>query len=467
MRVLFAIFALTFIAHAGFALFVAHNSGVGETYPILGSDSVDYAQIARTLLHSGQFYAGDTHQLLFRRPPLYPTLIAGTMFLFGESVGPLITIIIQLFLFALATALTLRIARVWISQKQSIAVALLFALEPATWYATATLLSDAMFLALLVASIFFLVVPSSRIKRNYIISAVLLALAVLTRSIAQFFPIIILLYFICHENTNLLRLKRGALYLACFLLTLAPWMYWSNQAYGSMAISTDGVAVHFIHTLPEFLSLETGQNAQEISERLRTLITSRAEQSGQTMTTLMAEESSRIVFGNPFAYAKFHIVKTLPFFLSDGVREMFAHIHLMNPKQPNIGNYLLRGDFFGLCSIIISTPTLIVAILGALGWLLIWATVIIGTLSPPTRTGLPRNIVMLCVLLILLQAALIGPASTPRHRIPALPWIFLLAVPGVKIAVECLFGHSQKDPDKGYSHQGRALGSTQLAKLVE
>jgi len=427
------LFASILIVHLAFAMWVSYTALPTEHYPLLGNDSRSYAQMARTLLAEGQFYSENAPQVIAQRPPLFPTLIASAVYLVGEQNGFLAIVVLQTILFAFAIVLVYRIALFWLPQRQSIAIAILLAIEPATWYTTSILLSDTVFFFLLISSVYLLVRPHAHKKEtsDYIASAVLMGLATLTRSIAQFFPLAIVFYILFDRTSWKLRLRNATIYCVCFLAIILPWMTWNNYRSHNFVISTDSVAVHYRHTLPEFLSFITHQDAQTIRDQSLARLQQRAQEEHRPLTSLIMEESSRIIVTHPFAYARFHIIKSLPFFLSDGIRETLVQLRILRQEQPNIGNYLLRGNIRALFYTMITTPALLIAFFGALVWLLIWIAVANGVLQPSSRTGLTKRFVLLCVMLTLLQAALIGPASTPRHRIPALPWIFMLAVPGI------------------------------------
>lgn len=434
-RTLLYLTIITFIAHAAFAFFVSYTALPGESFPLLGNDSRGYAEIARSVLNNGQFFT-DAEQILTRRPPLYPLFIAGTMFIFGEYYGLHIVVGLQILLFSLVVALTFRIARFWLTRKQSIVVAALLAIEPATWFTVSVLLSDTLFLSLLMISVYILITPRDLTYRKSALSAFALGLAALTRSIAQFFPLIAIIYIIIAKRSLRARVLNSLVFVTFFVLTLAPWMVWSSLNFGSSAISTDSISVHYNHTLPEYIASRTGEDLKTLRKTTRTDIRLRAINENRSATTIMIEESKRIIFAHPFAYAKFHIIKSLPFFLSDGVRETLVQLHTLNERQPNIGNFILRADFRGLFMAVAYSPTIMIIVLGALAWLSIWASVAFSVFAPSFSFPLPRRVITFCILLILLQAALIGPAATPRHRIPALPIIFLLAVPGFSFLIQ-------------------------------
>lgn len=186
---------------------------------LIQSDTGSYLRPGSNLLLHGQFASGGVPEI--GRTPGYPLFLA----LFSCA-GPLAVALAQVLLSAASVILVYRIARaLYAGERVALIAAWLFAFEPLTAVYSIVLLSETLFLFLLLLAIERLIAfLSTHNLRVLAISGLALAAAIFVRPIAYYLPIALAIGLaVALRRVPVLRWKAPAVFLLCSVPWLAAW----------------------------------------------------------------------------------------------------------------------------------------------------------------------------------------------------------------------------------------------------
>jgi 4-amino-4-deoxy-L-arabinose transferase-like glycosyltransferase len=197
----------------------------------LERDAQRYDIMARTLLQEGVLtFQGH----LAMMSPLYPMFVAGCYALPGPD--RLAVLLAQAVLGATMTAAIYLICRRLFSEKAALVSALFGALYYPLIAISQSVLSEALFIPLLVFSLLAALCALHANKNvHFALAGILTGLACLCRPVILYFPpmlVLVALAGLLRRKLNI-RLLGLALYLTCFYLTLSPWAYRNWRELGT------------------------------------------------------------------------------------------------------------------------------------------------------------------------------------------------------------------------------------------
>jgi len=431
----------------------AHNPSA-YPYPVIPGDSVHYAHWADNILalHAYQ----DTPGVPLRAaPPGYPALLAGAKALTGSQSA---IVVVQILFTCLALALIYTMARTLLPAYLAIVPALVYALDPVVILADTTLLTDGLFSALLVC-IVYLAFFQERIKglSRAALVGLLLGGAIMLRPIGEFLVFVFPALYILQEwmrkkeeRENAPRLKMLGAFLAACAIVVVPWMARNELIFHSFEISPlgghnlltydvrgflawrslEGTA----HPLPAILVLRHVNDPvfADVDKRIAHDLAS-ITPPGQDPQSYEGALAVRYIAHDPLGYAYFDAVNTVPFFVASSLGS-YGQV---------IGQLRNNTDFYAPTSLSIldawhsiRRPENIGQFLGALRaiapvaleiawWVLVALAAVIGLWSRRRDFA-----VLLCAVLVLYFAVLTGPMAAARYRIPAEPYLLILAAAG-------------------------------------
>ncbi len=221
-RLILVIFSVAVVARLGFIA----ARGVLTT-----PDTSEYQLLARNVLRFHAFSTSERPPLqpAISRPPVYPLFLA--LFL-PASPSPIIPAIAQAILDALVCALLFLMASRIARPPFAVTVSLLYALHPGAMSASATLLSDVLFAALLVAAVFLATAAAERLSPVIALcSGVAFGLATLCRSIGVMYLIAVICVLLFR------RFRRTALVMTLgAAIIVAPWIVRSSRVAGQFVL---------------------------------------------------------------------------------------------------------------------------------------------------------------------------------------------------------------------------------------
>ena len=458
---------------ASFAYFSSLAAGNPDAnpYPVVAGDSVHYAQWGNNLLtlHAYQETPGEP---LRAAPPGYPALLAGIKFVTG-SMTPVV--ILQILLASLASVLIYRMARTFtpleakpltglIPAPYALLPALVYALDPMTVFSDSAIMTDGIFSALLVCTV-YVAFFQSRVRGPVRWGLVGLLLGGLTmiRPIAEFLVVVFPAMYLLREwlavrqsnpmsdvRVDGARWKATVACIAGFVLVVTPWMIRNHTHFGSYEISPLGGHNLLTFSVRGFLAWRVlGETEQPLPAILvlrhandpvfsavdATIAKDLAAitPQGEDTQSYEGQLAVRYILHDPIGYAYFHAVNTIPFFLSSSIA---FYGQLAEQVRDNQGFYaptmLSLFDALGRMRHPESLASFTAAVLDAapillemMFWMLVSLLALIALILRRRDFS-----ILLFVVLVAYFAALTGPMAMARYRVPAEPYLLILAVVG-------------------------------------
>ena len=436
---------------------LAASNPSSTPYPVLSGDSVHYAHWADNILvlHAYQ----DTPGVPLRAaPPGYPALLSAVKALTG-SMTPVV--LLQIALTALALVLIYRMARTLVPLPFATVTALAYGLDPMVILTDTSILTDALFSSLLVV-IIYLAFFQSRLHGalRWGVIGLLLGTAIMVRPIGEFLIIVLPAAYLYREWMQGMRVDGSrvqaicAFVLGCAII-VAPWMARNDAIFGSVEISPLGghnlmtfdvrgfLAWRALqtssHPLPAFLVLrhENDPVFAQVDQRIAADL-ARITPPGDDTQSYEGQLAIRYILQDPIRYAYFDVVNTTPFFLSSSIASYGQIVEQLRNNQ----------DFFApaslslfaslsairhpesLHSFMSAVWSVAPTVLEVFWWLLVTVLALAGLILRRRDFG-----ILICALLVAYFAVLTGPMSNSRYRIPAEPYLLILAAAGLESLV--------------------------------
>lgn len=429
---------------------ISRGGNPAMTLPILGSDSLEYATLARNLVDHHTFsvqstdpYAPDTFRTIG-----YPLFVAFFLALgLPLAAVPLIQIIL-----ALLTGYGIYLIGNSLFKSRLIGgiAGLVYVLDPVTIINSLTIVTDTLYVFLLVYAIYFLFCSHRNEWERATLAGLLLGFSTLVRPISMF----LLAIFIVLLAAKLWNKKESWKKVACcigilclfYSIIVLPWVVRNKEMMGVYGISTVKSFNLYHYYIPEFLAYKHGISPSDARKIVGKGLWKFDERS-LVNATLMQERGLEFIKEDPFGYGKFHIVKTLPFFLSSGFETLFTGYNDASGKdtlpivRENMTNLLLHRDFAGMFWAASQSPLIAIEQI-LLGMLFILA---IGAIIFAYRRR-QLSVISFLWMMVLYFAFLTGPVAYSRYRQPATPFLFLLATYAIVIRSQKPYETSHNDP---------------------
>src|SRR3989344_1291734 len=421
---------------------LGHMPHSASQYPIVEGDSSSYFILAQNLLQNHVYSLSASPPFIpesFRLPG-YPFFLY-----FFQLLGfPLVLIIfVQMLLGSGSVVLTYLLGKKFLSEKPAFIAAILLCIEPTTLFFSTFVGSETVFIFALLLGIYLFLRKEENFVRGFLLAFVgglFFGFAILTRVIAQFLPPFMFIAYLALYRKELRPYAKSAAHLAAFcigiMLVIAPWSLRNHALYGVFDISATPYVNFAQYNLPLFYSyshrVPLGETFAMYQEPLRSPPPPAAS---LTNKPIFQKQIRDTLEGNFFSYLYFHAVKTVPFFVTDGVRDMNRYVWLVPipPDQTNFSDMLIRGDIAGIAKYFISpSPNLWMLLVGSVPWILITALWLFELAYVLIKR--PDTFWFVCIAsgIILYFAFLTGPVTEHRYRMPAAPFMLLLAVEGAR-----------------------------------
>ena len=187
------------------------------------SDSVSYLEMGKNLMLYKDLIVNIDWGVSAWRTPLYP-LFVGIFYKIIPSVW--FIILAQNVVGVINILLTYKIGKLVFNSKVGFLGALLLIFESSRLILTNQVMSETLFVLLVLLMVYYFAKGIKEGKTSYIvISAVFCGLGALTRIVIQFFPIGVLLFFIIYGITTKKKwLLSAILFVSVFAVTISPWL---------------------------------------------------------------------------------------------------------------------------------------------------------------------------------------------------------------------------------------------------
>ena len=431
-----AVVRLTLLAAA---LFRAGSSGV------FSIDTASYLIPGRNLLLHGRFVADGVPDLL--RTPGYSLFLAITS-LAGLPVAAAINVLVSVF----SVLIVWRLGRVAFDDNRiALLAAWLFAFEPLSVFYSVSLLSETLFLALLLLSLerlaVFLRWHSLRVLA---VAGFWLAAATLVRPASYYLPVALALgLFLVLAREHGLRWKAPAVLLISVLPWLAAWQMrnWLETGYGRFSSAAEmniylnvaaDVTARVEHRPFLDVSREMGYlGAADPSEQdylFQPYLTRHPEQVGWSQgqrLDFMQSEANRILRAHPRAYAQASLMSLFELIFNPGAGN-FDQL-LMPRSSASVSNLRNEGAFRGAIVLIRTQPRASIEKAIFELWVLgLYLLAVRGVFRSGMRHPCLWLLLGVSLYFVIVTAAAAGPGLNARLRLPIMPVVCIFAAAGLQ-----------------------------------
>ncbi|MEK7511115.1 MAG: glycosyltransferase family 39 protein [Patescibacteria group bacterium] len=402
------------LGSTGFLVWVASAQGLNPA--AITGDAKGYLLLADNL-RTQQVFSVATSAPFYPesfRAPGYPFFLALLYTVTGSWLG---TLFLQALLLSVAPVLLYLLIRPY-HERAAFWGSIVYALEPLRLFYSASLLSDALFAALLLAAL--LCLQRARGSWRYAgATGFILGISILVRPIAVFLPFVFAGFALWSYRPLLQGVKIAGIIVVIAVLTVLPWSLRNYELFGSFNVSSVGAANLMLYNAPEFLKFNPAPEGRVVYERFKEEqeMLPREEALSLARTPIFTASFKEVIQGEELSYLFFHVFKTMPFFLSDGLRDVIRLFNVEIGTMPNITTDLLTGRVGNIISYLLGGGIAIwLFIIGITFWgitTLFWLWCVVQTL----RGRMHYSWAFLGVL-ILYFALLTGPVSNARYRLP-------------------------------------------------
>ncbi len=387
-------------------------------------DVKGYLLLAENLYEHGVFSLSLEEPLMpdsFRAPG-YPSFLAALYAVFGSW---LMVLVAQSVVVSVAPALLYLVVRP-LHERAAWWGSIAFALEPIRLFASSVLLSDALFVCLLLGMLLLFIKAVERSSLALVAGVgLLLGAAILVRPIAQFLPLVLLGYLAFQRVPWRRALPLAAVFLLVCAALVLPWMARNHARFGSWSISSVSTYNLAVYNAPEYARYRPSGERAQILEAFaaRQAALPQHEQLSLARAGEFSAVFWDVVRGSEPDYALFHVFKTIPFFLTDGLRDT-VRLFGVELRMPNITSALLSGKV-GELGASLRGDWLSVALLvaGSGTWALVLC--LCAWLIYLCLRGRADKRWLFFAALALYFALLTGPVSNARYRLPAEGFLFV------------------------------------------
>ena len=198
---------------------------------LLNIDAQGYERLALNLLNGYGFTASQNKHFVpeFLRTPGYPLFIAGIYKLFSPK--PEVVVLIQIFLDVVSVILLYLIGSIIGSKKIALLAAGIRALDPSAIALSCSLMSETLFISLLLLSLYFihrLIATKNFSFTSTFLLGLTVACCSYVRPVGVYFGILIAIFLLVvfwRLVSKLLLIKFLLVYITIFGLFLSPWIY--------------------------------------------------------------------------------------------------------------------------------------------------------------------------------------------------------------------------------------------------
>ncbi|TSC91543.1 MAG: hypothetical protein CEN90_341 [Parcubacteria group bacterium Licking1014_17] len=409
----------------------------GQDIHFTDNDATQYLNAGINLFRHGVFSMDAQAPLspTMFRTPLYPIFLFAVNFLSGR-LWVVSAYVLQGLIISFAVVYLYRGIKNIFGEKPAFWSAFLFALEPFSNFNTNIITPDSIFTALItIASVAFLKVLFKPVRRNLVISAVALALAVLTKPIAEFIPVLFLIAFFLKWGIARVYIKKAIVFVAVFVVIISPWVIRNYVDFKSLQISS--LPSYNLYLYNAALALASQKNIS--FTKAQNQLMSKAEKdlgiSGNMdlydpkYGNYLRQNALQIIGADPLDYVAAHILTICPFLINDGYQKFYPLVGINFHNSESITLMLKSGNFKDVVSYVFgrSFDNMILFGIGKLFWVVIYAFILCNIYRRIQEKN-KKSLIALAFFAIVIAyfAVLTGPVAAASYRLPVQGLIFLL-----------------------------------------
>ena len=422
---------------------LAYVSTQQETI-FLAPDTLPYINLAKALFAGKGFAVDGVPEIV--RTPGFPVFL-----LPGVAVGHVksTTILLQVLANTLTIYLIYRISlRIFKSVEIALLSALLYSIEPLSILFSCMLLTETVFVAILVCAVFFLIhYLDSRSRVTLSVSAALFAGATYVRPISYFLPIVLTVVLLVWLAAKQPR-KRAVFADICIFFAIAMgllglWHVRNGAVSGYTGFSAIADKNLYFYKGASVLAAAQGVSYYDMQRQMgymdeQAYAARHPDQntwSDSRRFSYMRREGTRILLDHPVAYARIHLTGMARTLLDPGAVDYLKLFRRYPQSGGLLGVIIDEGLWHTVTRLPKERPGVFWTSL-LLGALLILYLALAGA-AILARRGFANNtqvVIILCVVVYFLVLSG-GPNSLGRFRHPLMPFISLLAAYGLSTAI--------------------------------
>jgi len=457
-KVLCAIISLAIIAHLSLfitlkTLATIHPKAIHSSFPMAGGgfDSYQYVTLADNIIEYGNFSLepGVSGNAETFRTPAYPFFVAiikyFTKTLDAVPVGHIVLMALSAFL-----TYTIILSIFPNYKKIALVTVALFAFDPAVFYSTQFIATEALYTFTFLLCMFFLLRKSHQTTTTYTLAGIFFGLSALVRPSGLYMIIPIGVWFLWRIFKSEFKGARRKeilhpvlIFCLAAFLVISPWFMRNGVRTGVYALSSLDAYNTINFNLPVYLSYkgEYKQSIVDIRTDLHKKIgnLSDEEQMDLRNSALIKEVVWETLSPNLFSYAFFHTTKSANFFFSPALKLDISFFQgffeggvgeSWHPQTSFINSIIdgrIKDVFRSLYQNIFYLPeSIFLLIMFLLGLYWYWS-------------ARKSDSVKLIFLVVFFLALLTSPITNPRYRIPVTPFIYLAGVAGSALVFEKIY----------------------------
>ncbi|MCH8904223.1 MAG: glycosyltransferase family 39 protein [Bacteroidetes bacterium] len=408
---------------------------------ILVRDPLQYHQMAIDIMETGTFQS-----ILPHRTPGYPTFIFLIYSVFGTN--PWVVLLLQILINIATLWLIYIIAKILFSKSVALIGAFIYSVEPLAISNSLKLLSDTVFVFVVLAAIALFIFGLDRKKYLFLLySAAIFGLATLIKPVTQYMPYMLIILMLMHAKlTWSFKLKTVSLFLITFLSVTLMWNYRNYVVHGHFSYtSMNGLALLYSATYADVK--KTGKPFEDVKE----------EFFNKAIELGVDEDNS------PFENAKLHKKVAIDYIKKNpkiytttylhGILNIYTHLHtyeisrLIGVKGTRLPyEYYAPSNIFSKIKLFFTKKSLHEIVLG----------IMIGTYLLIVYIGFFRGSMIMyrnkeyfflaLLLLIILYFTLIsGTLGSARYKLPIIPIYTILSAVGIHYFIQRLFRRAREE----------------------
>lgn len=323
-----------------------------------------------------------------------------------------------------------------LNEKVAFASALIFVFMPNRLIWSNALMTDGLFvLTVLLSVLSFCWWLDKKESKRLLLCGLFIGLSIMVRPLSMlywiaFLPIII---FVQRKEWKI-WLRNIAIFCLGVAIFTAPWSIRNKIRFNSWQLSPIGSYSFAYANAILFSNYKTGQSLDELYKQFSREVETEPDPLKNVSLAKIPDYNrfaGKLIGDDKFQYLKWHLVKAIPFFMNDGLRDSFeSYGFISQDRSPNFSNLFLGGNFFsGLVNFLRAEPvTGFLFIFGTAFWL---AVTLLAFLSLPfdllSKRRLHPEVTILYLSMFYFAGVSAGPVSQPRYRLPIEGMMLLLA----------------------------------------
>lgn len=410
---------------------VERSGSTLDSYIAGASDSQEYVALAHTMLSVHRFAMTPEALPEVFRTPVYPAFIAVTLLLFGSLTA---VVALQIALMALTVVLIYLIGARHFSRGVGLFAAIVFALDPSVMLLASAALSETLFNFLFLLAVWLIGNAEGKRRIALLTAGILLGVAALERPVGLYLIPFIALFAALYPRQGVRRaIVAACIVLAAAAVVIAPWIVRNGLLGGGWGVSSITGYNALFYNAEQFQAYKLSTSTEALTARYDMQLGTTSEEALRSFPYSDREKQTAesIIVPQLTRYALFHIAKTAPFFLSSSLKQVeessdfpFPSLVRATSTPVNISSLVLSGNVHSALAALAADP---LALIERFFWLIVtvlafcYPFALLIVRSPKWRVAFSWWLIVGAF------AILTGPVSAARYRVPAEPFLLMLA----------------------------------------